>query len=48
MKAVEHALTAERPQTRYLVGRDAHLRAAVERLPDRMRDRVVARLLLGK
>ncbi len=48
VKAVEHALTAERPQTRYLVGRDAHLRAAVERLPDRMRDRVVARLLLGK
>jgi NAD(P)-dependent dehydrogenase (short-subunit alcohol dehydrogenase family) len=48
VKAVEHALTAEHPRTRYLVGRDAHLRAAVERLPDRMRDRVVARLLLGK
>jgi NAD(P)-dependent dehydrogenase (short-subunit alcohol dehydrogenase family) len=46
-RAVEHALTAERPHTRYLVGRDAHLRAAVERLPDRWRDRVVARLLLG-
>jgi NAD(P)-dependent dehydrogenase (short-subunit alcohol dehydrogenase family) len=45
--AIEHALTAERPQTRYLVGRDAHLRAAVERLPDRWRDRVVSRLLLG-
>ena len=40
-KAIEHALTDEHPKTRYLVGRDAHLRAAVERLPDRMRDRVV-------
>jgi NAD(P)-dependent dehydrogenase (short-subunit alcohol dehydrogenase family) len=48
VKAVVDALTAERPQTRYLVGRDAHLRAAVERLPDRIRDRVVGRLLLGQ
>ena len=32
--AVEHALTAEKPRTRYLVGRDAKLRArALERLP---------------
>jgi NAD(P)-dependent dehydrogenase (short-subunit alcohol dehydrogenase family) len=46
VKAVEHALTAERPDTRYLVGRDAHLRAVVERLPDRWRDRVVSRALL--
>ncbi len=46
--AIEHALTDDHPKTRYLVGRDAHLRAAVERLPDRMRDRVVSRLLLGK
>jgi len=46
-EAIEHALTAERPRTRYLVGRDAHLRAAVERLPDRWRDKVVSRLLLG-
>ena len=47
-KAIEHALTDAKPKTRYLVGRDAHLRAAVERLPDRLRDRVVSRLLLGK
>lgn len=47
-RAVEHALTAERPHTRYLVGRDAHLRAALERLPDRWRDRVVSRVLLGE
>jgi NAD(P)-dependent dehydrogenase (short-subunit alcohol dehydrogenase family) len=44
--AVEHALTAERPKTRYLVGRDAKLRAGIERLPDRVRDRLYERLLL--
>jgi NAD(P)-dependent dehydrogenase (short-subunit alcohol dehydrogenase family) len=46
-RAVEHALTARRPRTRYLVGRDARIRAAVERLPDRLRDRTYARALLG-
>jgi NAD(P)-dependent dehydrogenase (short-subunit alcohol dehydrogenase family) len=44
-KAVEHALTARRPKARYLVGRDAHLRAWIERLPTRLRDRVLARAL---
>jgi NAD(P)-dependent dehydrogenase (short-subunit alcohol dehydrogenase family) len=44
--AVEHALTAPRPKTRYLVGRDAKLRAGFERLPDRLRDRLYERLLL--
>jgi NAD(P)-dependent dehydrogenase (short-subunit alcohol dehydrogenase family) len=44
--AIQHALTAERPHTRYLVGRDAKLRAAIEHLPDRLRDRVVSRALL--
>ena len=44
-KAVEHALTARRPKARYLVGRDAHIRAWIERLPTRLRDRVLARLL---
>jgi NAD(P)-dependent dehydrogenase (short-subunit alcohol dehydrogenase family) len=43
---VERALTAERPKTRYLVGRDARRRARVERLPDRLRDRVYERVLL--
>jgi NAD(P)-dependent dehydrogenase (short-subunit alcohol dehydrogenase family) len=43
--AVEHALTAARPRARYLVGRDARLRAGVERLPDRLRDRVLVRRL---
>ncbi len=43
---VERALTSDRPRTRYVVGRDAHIRAAIERLPDRLRDRVYERLLL--
>ena len=45
--AIEHALTDERPKTRYRVGRDAHIRAAIEKLPDRLRDRVIRRALLG-
>jgi NAD(P)-dependent dehydrogenase (short-subunit alcohol dehydrogenase family) len=45
-EVVERALTAERPKTRYLVGRDARRRAQVERLPDRLRDRVYERVLL--
>jgi NAD(P)-dependent dehydrogenase (short-subunit alcohol dehydrogenase family) len=45
-EAVEHALTASRPRARYLVGRDAHIRAWVERLPTRLRDRVLARALV--
>jgi NAD(P)-dependent dehydrogenase (short-subunit alcohol dehydrogenase family) len=44
-EVVEHALTAGRPKTRYLVGRDAKIRAAFERLPDRLRDRVYERVL---
>jgi NAD(P)-dependent dehydrogenase (short-subunit alcohol dehydrogenase family) len=46
-RAVEHALTSPRPKARYLVGRDAHLRAWIERLPTRLRDRVLARALTG-
>ena len=43
-RAVVHALTAEKPKTRYLVGSDARLQAVVARLvPDRMRDWLVAR-----
>jgi NAD(P)-dependent dehydrogenase (short-subunit alcohol dehydrogenase family) len=45
--AVEHALTAARPKARYVVGRDAHARAWIERLPTRLRDRVLARALSG-
>jgi NAD(P)-dependent dehydrogenase (short-subunit alcohol dehydrogenase family) len=45
-RAVEHALTARRPRARYLVGRDAKTRARLQRLPTRMRDRLLARRLL--
>ena len=44
-RAVEHALTASSPKARYLVGRDAHLRAWIERLPTRLRDRMVTKAL---
>ena len=44
-RVVEHALTTRTPRTRYLVGRDARLRAWLQRLPDRMRDRVIAKRL---
>jgi NAD(P)-dependent dehydrogenase (short-subunit alcohol dehydrogenase family) len=47
-EAVEHALTAPRPKTRYVVGPDAKRRARVERLPDRLRDRVLSRFLFGR
>jgi NAD(P)-dependent dehydrogenase (short-subunit alcohol dehydrogenase family) len=47
-KAVEHGLTATRPKPRYLVGRDAHLRAWIERLPTRVRDRVLVRALTDR
>lgn len=45
-KVVAHALTARRPRTRYLVGRDAKAQLVLSRLlPDRMVDRLVARQL---
>jgi NAD(P)-dependent dehydrogenase (short-subunit alcohol dehydrogenase family) len=46
-KAVEHALTSRKPKARYLVGPDAKRRARVERLPDRLRDRLLTRFLFG-
>jgi NAD(P)-dependent dehydrogenase (short-subunit alcohol dehydrogenase family) len=47
-RAVEEALTKERPRTRKLVGLDAKLRSGVEKLPDRLRDRVYERVLLNQ
>lgn len=42
-EAVEHALTAARPKTRYLVGIDARAQAILRKyLPDRLLDRAVA------
>ena len=46
-KVVEHALTAKQPKTRYLVGPDAKRRARLQKLPDRVRDRLLAKLLFG-
>lgn len=44
--AVSHALTARRPRTRYLVGRDARIRVLLRTiLPDRIRDRLIAAAL---
>lgn len=44
-KAVAHALTSKRPKTRYLVGLDARVQAALKVLPDRLRDAVLMRVL---
>lgn len=45
-KAVTHALTARTPQTRYLIGMDARLQAALAKIvPDRGRDWLVRRLM---
>lgn len=41
-RVVEKALTARRPKTRYIVGRDARARALFQHLPDRWRDRIIA------
>lgn len=44
--AVQHALTAPRPRTRYLVGADARGQALLKRVaPDRLMDRIVARAM---
>ncbi|ARV60699.1 short-chain dehydrogenase/reductase [Nostocales cyanobacterium HT-58-2] len=40
-EAVIHALTAKKPKTRYLVGQDARIRAVLNLLPDRVRDRLI-------
>jgi NAD(P)-dependent dehydrogenase (short-subunit alcohol dehydrogenase family) len=43
-EAVAHALTADKPKTRYLVGRDAKMRAPMAAvLPDRVMDAAIAR-----
>jgi NAD(P)-dependent dehydrogenase (short-subunit alcohol dehydrogenase family) len=46
-EVVEHALTAQRPKIRYLVGKDAYLLACLGLVPSRWRDRL-AKLLLGR
>jgi NAD(P)-dependent dehydrogenase (short-subunit alcohol dehydrogenase family) len=47
-KVVGEAMTASKPKTRYLVGRDAKMRAALaKRLPDRVMDSLIGRALSG-
>ena len=41
VKTVVHAMTARRPRTRYLVGRDTWLWLFLNWLPDRWRDRLI-------
>jgi NAD(P)-dependent dehydrogenase (short-subunit alcohol dehydrogenase family) len=45
VKAVVHALTARRPRARYLVGVDARARLALNWMPWRLRDSLVARAM---
>ncbi len=44
-RVIHKALTARRPKTRYLVGRMAYVRALVQKLPDRLRDKLLLRRL---
>ncbi len=47
-RAIAHALSARRPRTRYVVGTDARIQALLVRfVPDRLRDRLIARMLAG-
>jgi NAD(P)-dependent dehydrogenase (short-subunit alcohol dehydrogenase family) len=47
-EVIGRALTAKRPRARYLVGRDAKLRAPADKvLPARVMDRLVARVMTG-
>jgi NAD(P)-dependent dehydrogenase (short-subunit alcohol dehydrogenase family) len=44
-EAVAHALTAVKPKTRYLVGKDARVQMLLTYLPDRWRDSLIMRLI---
>jgi hypothetical protein len=45
-KVVERAVTSPQPSARYLVGKDAHMMAAIARvLPDRARDGVLRNMM---
>ncbi len=43
-KAVHHASTHQNPKNRYIIGSDANQRVWIERLPDRLRDWLFARV----
>ncbi|MCH8065462.1 MAG: hypothetical protein IIC90_06500 [Chloroflexi bacterium] len=43
---MEHALTANKPKTRYVVGRDAQIQRVIAKVvPDRIRDGLAQRQL---
>lgn len=44
-EAVAHALTASRPKTRYVVGKDARLQMLLSYLPDRLRDSLILKFI---
>ncbi len=50
VKAVDHAMTAAKPKTRYVVGFDAKVRVVMNNLPDRTRDRIILKRIdaMGK
>ena len=45
--AVVHAITASKPKTRYVVGRDAQFWLLLNLLPDRVRDWLILRNMRG-
>jgi NAD(P)-dependent dehydrogenase (short-subunit alcohol dehydrogenase family) len=44
-RVIEHAFTASKPRTRYVVGRDAKIQSFMAYLPDRWRDRFILNYL---
>jgi NAD(P)-dependent dehydrogenase (short-subunit alcohol dehydrogenase family) len=44
-KKIEHALTARRPRTRYVVGPDAKFQVSGNFIPDKVRDKVISTTL---
>jgi len=47
LDAVEHALTARHPKTRYVMGANARPQKWIAKLPDRVVDRLVAKMTGG-
>ena len=47
VQAVMAALTSAAPKTRYVVGRDAKLRLLLNMLPDRLRDKLILKAVMG-
>ena len=43
--SVAHALTARKPRTRYLVGKDARIQMLLTWLPDRWRDKIILKMI---